>query len=123
MNYSRLKALRLQLKASVPEPENKEIFVKKTNYYGIDFNISFFNTFNYSVYVPTNEAILQAIDEGLIMNWEQIDRLEDAQVKVNEISKLERFLRYHFQDNSVFLDGETYYKLYQTATIKNNNLE
>ncbi len=104
-------------------PANKEIFVKKTNYYGIDFNISFFNTFNYSVYVPTNEAILQAIDEGLIMNWDQIDRLEDAQVKNDEISKLERFLRYHFQDNSVFLDGETYYKLYQTATIKKDNLE
>lgn len=104
-------------------PATKEIFVKKTNYYGIDFNISFFNTFNYSVYVPTNEAIVQAIDDGLIMNWEKIDRLENAEEKLEAISKLERFLRYHFQDNSVFLDGESYYKLYQTATIKDNNLE
>lgn len=102
-------------------PSSKEIFVKKTNYYGIDFNISFFNTFNYTVYVPTNEAIQQAIDEGLIMNWSQIDRLTDAQEKTDAISKLERFLRYHFQDNSVFLDGESYYKLYQTATIKLND--
>lgn len=102
-------------------PTSKEIFVKKTNYYGIDFNISFFNTFNYTVYVPTNEAIQQAIDEGLIMNWNQIDRLSDAQEKTEAISKLERFLRYHFQDNSVFLDGESYSKLYQTATIKLNN--
>lgn len=97
---------------------SEEIFVKKTNYYGIDFNISFFNTFNYTVYVPTNEAIQQAIDDGLIMEWEEIDRMEDAQAQAEEISKLERFLRYHFQDNSVFLDGESYYKLYQTATIK-----
>jgi uncharacterized surface protein with fasciclin (FAS1) repeats len=102
-------------------PPSKEIFVKKTNYYGIDFNISFFNTFNYTVYVPTNEAIQQAIDEGLIMNWSQINRLTDANEQADAISKLERFLRYHFQDNSLFLDGESYYKLYQTATIKLNN--
>lgn len=96
----------------------KEIFVKKTNFYGIDFNIKFFNTFNYTVYVPTNEAIQKAIGDGLIMNWEQINGITDSQQKLNAMSKLERFLRYHFQDNSLFADGETYYKLYQTATIK-----
>jgi len=102
-------------------PTSKEIFVKKTNYYGIDYNIKFFNTFNYTVYVPTNEAIQQAIDEGLIMNWEQINGITDTQQKTDATEKLERFLRYHFQDNSVFVDGESYYKLYQTATIKKND--
>jgi uncharacterized surface protein with fasciclin (FAS1) repeats len=96
----------------------KEIFVKKTNFYGADFNIKFFNTFNYTVYVPTNEAIQKAISDGLIMNWEQINGITDSQQKLNAMSKLERFLRYHFQDNSLFVDGETFYKLYQTATIK-----
>jgi len=101
----------------------KEIFVKKTNFYGIDFNIKFFNTFNYTVYVPTNEAIQKAVSDGLIMNWEQINGITDVQQKLNAISKLERFLRYHFQDNSLFVDGETYYKLYQTATIKLDDKE
>jgi uncharacterized surface protein with fasciclin (FAS1) repeats len=96
----------------------KEIFVKKTNFYGIDFNIKFFNTFNYTVYVPTNEAIQQAIGEGLIMNWEQINAVTDSKLKLDATAKLERFLRYHFQDNSLFVDGATYYRLYQTATIK-----
>lgn len=101
-------------------PSGKEIFVKKTNYYGMDFNIRFFNTFNYTVYVPTNEAIQKAVSEGVIMNWDQINALTDAQQKNEAMDKLERFLRYHFQDNSVFVDGESYYRLYQTATIKLN---
>ncbi len=104
-------------------PASKEIFVKKTNYYGIDFNIKFFNTFNYTVYVPTNEAIQKAVNDGLIMNWEQINAITDNLQKTAATEKLERFLRYHFQDNSLFVDGETFYKLYQTATIKQNEIE
>ncbi len=104
-------------------PTSKEIFVKKTNYYGIDFNIKFFNTFNYTVYVPTNEAIQKAVNDGVIMNWEQINGITDNLQKTVAMEKLERFLRYHFQDNSLFIDGETYHRLYQTATIKQNELE
>ena len=100
----------------------KEIFVKKTNYYGIDYNIKFFNTFNYTVYVPTNEAIQKAVSDGIIMNWDQIRAISDSQAKDAAMAKLERFLRYHFQDNSLFLDGENYYRLYQTATIKKDDL-
>ena len=104
-------------------PASKEIFVKKTNYYGADFNVKFFNTFNYTVYVPTNEAIQKAVTDGVIMNWQQINAISDTQQKNAAIEKLERFLRYHFQDNSIFIDGETFHKLYQTATIKQNDTE
>ena len=100
-----------------------EVFVKKTNYYGIDFNIKFFNTFNYTVYVPTNEAIQQAIDDGLISDWPTINAIADATQKNAEIKKLERFLRYHFQDNSVYISGMSFDEIYQTATIKTNDLE
>jgi hypothetical protein len=57
------------------------------------------------------------------MSWDQINGITDNQQKTNAIDKLERFLRYHFQDNSVFLDGETFVRLYQTATIKQNDEE
>lgn len=98
-----------------------EVFVKKTNYYGIDFNIKFFNTFNYTVYVPDNEAIRQAIDDNLISDWEEINSMPDTtEARAEEIKKLERFLRYHFQDNSVYISGTPVDKLYQTATIKMN---
>ncbi|MBN1186201.1 MAG: fasciclin domain-containing protein [Bacteroidales bacterium] len=100
-----------------------EIFVKKTNYYGIDFNIKFFNTFNYTVYVPTNEAIQAALDSGLISNWDQINAITNETEKNAEIKKLERFLRYHFQDNSVVISGQPVNEIYQTATIKTNDLQ
>jgi len=101
----------------------KEIFVKKTNYYGNDYNIKFFNTFNYTVYVPTNEALQKAVSDGVIMNWDQIKVITDTKQKDAAMAKLERFLRYHFQDNSLFVDGESYYRLYQTATIKQDEVE
>lgn len=100
-----------------------EIFVRRTNYYGIDFNIKFFNTFNYSVYVPTNEAIDRAVQEGVIKDWALIDTISNAVERNNEVVKLERFCRYHFQDNSVFISGESVDKLYQTATIKQDDVE
>ncbi|MBN2610751.1 MAG: fasciclin domain-containing protein [Bacteroidales bacterium] len=100
-----------------------EIFVKKTNYYGIDFNLKFFNTFNYTVYVPTNQAIQDAITAGLIKDWDMINAITDGTEKEAEIKKLERFLRYHFQDNSVIIGGEPVNALYQTATIKTDEEE
>ncbi len=99
-----------------------EVFVKRTNYYGVDYSIKFFNTFNYTVYVPTNDAIQKAIDDGMIKDWSQIDTISNPTAKASEIKKLERFVRYHFQDNSVFISGEPVDKLYQTATIKTNEL-
>ncbi|HKJ42478.1 MAG TPA: hypothetical protein VKA27_10320 [Sunxiuqinia sp.] len=100
---------------------SSEIFVKKKNYYGVDYSIKFFNTFNYTVYVPTNDAIQKAIDDGVIQDWDQINAIEGGTAKAAAISKLERFVRYHFQDNSIFISGDPVDKLYQTATIKTDD--
>lgn len=101
---------------------SEEVFIKKKLYSGVDFNIKFFNTFNYTVYVPTNEAIQQAVTDNLISDWDQINAMPDS-LQGAEIKKLERFLRYHFQDNSVLISGEPVDAIYQTATIKTNELE
>jgi len=100
-----------------------EIFVKKTNYYGIDYNVKFFNTFHYTVYVPTNEAIDSAINKGIIKDWAMIKAITDPIERENEITKLERFLRYHFQDNSVLISGLPVNALFQSATLKLDNKE
>lgn len=50
-----------------------------------------------------------------------INDLTDAAQKAAEIVKLERFIRYHFQDNSVFVDTHTFNRQYQSATIKQDN--
>jgi hypothetical protein len=100
-----------------------EIFVKKNNSFGIDYNIKFFNTFNYTVYVPTNEAIQQAITDGLISDWAKINSITNATEKDAEMLKLQRFLRYHFQDNTVMVGGKPVSGEYQTATIKTDTLQ
>ncbi len=107
-----------------PATSNSVIFVRKANYWGIDFNVKFFNTFNYTVYVPTNSAIRNAINNGLITPWVSkgtiigINDMTDATLKAAAILKLERFLRYHFQDNSVFISGQSINNTYQTAAMK-----
>ncbi len=116
------------LMAGFPATSSSVIFVNKTNYYGIDLNVKFFNTFNYTVYVPTNAAIDSVINAGIIRPWESrgpivgINDITNATEKANEIVKLERFIRYHFQDNSVFVDNQTFERQYQSATMKLDNL-
>lgn len=116
------------LLSGFPANNPSVVFVNKTNYYGIDFNVKFFNTFNYTVYVPTNDAIDKAIRAGLIIPWESqsgvvgIDSLTNSTDRANAILNLERFIRYHFQDNSVFIDGMSVNSTYQSATIKKDNL-
>ena len=115
------------LMTGFPASGTSVMFLNKTNYFGIDFNVKFFNTFNYTVYVPTNAAIDQAIENGVIQPWESrgtivgINDITDATVKAAAISRLERFVRYHFQDNSVFVDNQNINRIYQSATMKLDN--
>jgi uncharacterized surface protein with fasciclin (FAS1) repeats len=105
-------------------PTGSEIF---TAVKGMDQNVKFLNTYNYTVYVPTNAAILKAIQDTVIMSWESInllptDNAKQTNYKNYEIAKLSKFLRYHFQDNSVFVAGKTINgQLYPTATKKSDN--
>lgn len=100
---------------------DKLIFLKTKNFYGMDYNISFFNTFNYTVYVPTNEAIENAIANKTIDDWDYINSISDDDLRDAEIDTLERFLRYHFQDNSVYIGGNVINQIYQTATLKTDD--
>lgn len=116
-----------QLLSGFPANSRSVIFVNRTNYFGLDMNVKFFNTFHYTVYVPTNDAINAAIASGIIRPWESrgdivgINQMTSAAEQNAEIVKLERFLRYHFQDNSVFVDNFSQNRIFQSATIKLDN--
>lgn len=118
-----------KLLTGFPASAQNAIFLSRNNYYGIDFSVKFFNTFNYTVYIPTNQAVQQAIQNGLIIPWESQDGIIGIndmtnQTEVNEaMNKLERFLRYHFQDNAVYISGSPVNKIHQSATIKLNGGE
>ena len=108
-------------------PAGSEIFKSLK---GMDYNVKFLNTYNYTIYVPTNDKIMQAISDTLIMSWESINLLTtntaaQTNYKNYEIAKLDRFLRYHFQDNSVFVNGKVIANQYYptaAAAVKNDIL-
>ena len=93
---------------------------------GLTDNVNYFNSFNYTVYAPDNEAMQKAYDLGL-PKWSDIKAIyepvreryeqekadknispeiqalrEKALVMVEEINS---FIRYHFQDNSIYADN------------------
>ena len=97
--------------------------------------VRFFNNYRYTVYVPTNEAMKTAYDNGL-PTYEQIsDYIEankipdpenegeytmsaDHQAKaLAMINMLVNFGKYHFQDESLYLDNVEKSGKYQTSCI------
>ena len=135
---------------SVKKVEDKDTEIQKYTIFtssqnGLTDNVRFFNSFRYTVYVPTNEAVLDAIDHGL-PTWEEISEVitngenevqaaTDAGKSEEEILAITRaykikaqamitclvnFLKYHFQDNSIFADRNAIEPTkYETACITN----
>lgn len=69
-------------------------------------NISLFDNYNYTIYVPTDEAIEKLINSGALPTWEQYGDTEDEATKTQIANCICDFLRYHIQDNSIFIGGE-----------------
>ncbi|MGC3978582.1 MAG: fasciclin domain-containing protein [Paludibacteraceae bacterium] len=101
--------------ATQEDAEKYAIFYKDKTNVGMDFNVKSFNTYHYSVYVPTNEAVQRAISKGL-PTWDIIKQETDQTVKDSLSQLLVNFLKYHFQDNSIYIDGSAGGKIsYETA--------
>ena len=83
----------------------------------VDYNIQFWDNYNYTVFAPTNEAIREAVANGL-PTWESIEADFEAcaneegeltnatdSLRIQEkIIYLTNFIRTHFADNTVFAD-------------------
>ena len=83
-----------------------------------DYVVKYFNTYNYTVYAPNNDAMAKAYAAGL-PRWDKIvddyeayednpngidgDKLKERLRK--ELKLLRQFARYHFQNNTVFADN------------------
>ena len=83
-----------------------------------NYNISLFSNYNYTVYVPTNEALQQLIDDGYLPTWTDWANQTQANWKkrgfdnttASTLAKTAQnmlaeiilgFVRYHIQDNSL----------------------
>lgn len=97
----------------------------KVNNACVDENVKMFNTYNYTLYAPDNEAMDKAYAAGL-PRWSDIQaELEpyedeasvpenvkaDAKAKINAIRE---FCRYHFQSGSVYADGNVAADIHQS---------
>lgn len=85
-----------------------------------------FNSFHYTVYVPDNEAMAKAYAWGL-PSWDDINDLDNVyagtDVNVDSIKtawtqRVVNFLKYHFQDNSIYIGGDPRTGSYETAALE-----
>ncbi len=93
----------------------------------IDNAVNFFNNFHYTIYVPTNETIRQLIDDKKLPTWADVEKIKENEELTQEESdslaadlqyKIESFLRYHIQDNALYLGGQNISNgLYETAAL------
>ena len=113
------------------------IFVNEPAHYGLDMDVKFFSSYNYTVYVPDNNAMQKAFNMGL-PSWDDVRALYDANIEaltqaktdnveipaevqaardkaLAMIEEINAFVRYHFQDNSVFADNTVESGTYGTA--------
>ena len=103
---------------------------------GLTDNVNYFNSYNYTVYAPDNEAMRKAYERGL-PRWsdikaiydqynEQLDREKSggsisAEVQAARdkalamVEEINAFIRYHFQDNSIYADNTIEQGVYPTA--------
>lgn len=83
-------------------------------------NISTFNTYHYTVYVPTNASIEALEKAGKLPTWQQVQQEEDNglyEAKTADSLKIVNFLRYHIQDNALFIGAGNATGDYETATV------
>ena len=87
-------------------------------------NISCFNTYHYTIYVPTNKSIQDLQKAGKLPTWEQVDEWEQAgklSEKTRDSLAIEKFLRYHIQDCALFIGATPQAEEgYETACIGSN---
>src|SRR5574344_1245164 len=108
--------------------QDKYFVFAKNN--GLDDNVLYFNTYNYTVYAPNNDAMQKAHNAGLpswddianVMkdqsNYETDEKLLAAKAKAKAmIDEINKIIRYHFQDNSVYVDNNIDGGSYQTACV------
>ena len=87
-------------------------------------NISLFNTFRYTVLVPTNESIDKLIADGELPTWEDVENAETKEEKDSLTLEIEDFIKYHIVDNSFYIgQGSTSGKFETSAyTVEKDNL-
>jgi uncharacterized surface protein with fasciclin (FAS1) repeats len=83
-------------------------------------NIKLFSTYHYTVYVPSNEAIEKLQQEGKLADWAQVELAheqgDDAKAAADSAA-IVKFLRYHIQDNALYIGAQNESGDFETSLI------
>ena len=107
---------------------NTLLKARMSSYTCADFNCSLFDAYNYTVYVPTDNEMEKLHNDGILPDWTDYENLTaeqfggDAnllkQARTIVANRILNFLKFHIQDNSVFIGGEPTVKVkYETSTL------
>ena len=86
-------------------------------------NVSIFNTYHYTIYVPTNESIDQLQAEGKlpVVDWDEDadENVSDEELKARKkaIEKIAEFVKYHIQDNALYIGANPESGDYETGQL------
>jgi len=86
-------------------------------------NLSVFNTYHYTVYVPSNESIEALQSAGTLPTWDIVETEResgDLLGATRDSLKIVNFLRYHIQDNALYLGAQNESGDYETSLINDN---
>ncbi len=97
----------------VSEDNSKKRFVGK--------GLKVFNTYHYTLYVPSNKSIIELQNKGELPTWDDVQKAIDAEdeTRAEALTKIiEDFLKFHIQDYSLFIGAKPEAENgYETALI------
>jgi hypothetical protein len=83
-------------------------------------NMAMFNTYHYTIYVPTNESIEELQRAGKLSSWDAVAAHEESgnyEAKTADSLGIVNFLKYHIQDNALFIGAAPEKGDFETAVI------
>ena len=100
---------------------NSNLYISKPSLYASK-NISFFNTYYYTVYVPSNESILALVDKGVITNNSKMNLYQSAYeaIKALGFSEIELAMSKVVYDNLSKEDAMKYVTDHPKPTAADN---
>lgn len=81
-------------------------------------NISLFNTYRYTIYVPSNSAVAKLQSSGKLPTWDMVEEEEDPEVKDSLVNEIENFIKYHIQDNAYYIGQGSVSGEFETSAYK-----
>ena len=110
---------------------NLTVSMVDEKYSCVDFNIRLFDNYHYTVWVPSNESLDALHNAGILPYWEDLEAQTDSAWGGNrDAAKVMRykirqrildFLRYHIQDNAIFMGEGVVQGRYETSKLNPSN--